>query len=67
MQSKAPSGAIVLKRDEWDRLQETLKSNDKSAEVQRAEERARLHELSKQSVAGWNNTIVVCDRMTVCS
>lgn len=49
---------LVLKRDEWDRLQAALANDDgRLAETQRMDERKRLHEASKESVAGWTNTI----------
>ena len=50
----------MLKKGEWDRLQSALAQEDgRSEDVVRLEERKRLHEASKESVAGWTNTIAV--------
>lgn len=46
-----------MNRDDWNRLQSVLHPDDRNSETIRIEERHQLHELSKESVAGWTDTI----------
>lgn len=48
---------MVLKKDEWGRLQDQIKGDEVPWQTRRLEEREKLHQLSQQSVSEWTNTI----------
>ncbi len=54
---------MVLSKDDWQRIQYQLNKRNIEAERQKKaqEERDRMHELSKERVKNWTNTVVVSD------
>jgi hypothetical protein len=67
-----PAATLVLKKDEWGRLQDQIKGDEVPWQTKRLAEREQLHQLSQQSVSEWTNTIAVrlrplaADRLARC-
>eukprot|EP00051_Salpingoeca_urceolata_P034342 m.24694 g.24694 ORF g.24694 m.24694 type:complete len:518 (+) comp7571_c0_seq1:374-1927(+) len=48
---------LVISRTDYERMRKSLEAPQKAKSELLAEERRKLHEMSQQSVAGWQNTI----------